>query len=403
MSLRCPAGPWVLAFFYGLLGAVTLPACEREVLLGYLSPTPASHDAGADSGPAGDPLRFRTALSLALELEPQAIASADLDRDGQPDLIVAHGAAKLIRAFLGSGDGTFPRVADTACGAATAGLVVADFNADQRPDLAVSLVGPGQVQVLAGRGDGTFTAARTYATGSGPLAAADLNGDGRPDLAIATASEVVILLSGPLGVGFEPLTPARYPIAGAASALAAGDLNRDRFIDLAVALGGLPQLAVLSNSGSGGFSLSSAALVEPSQTMALVALDGSGAPKGAVTGASTLTLLENQGGRLTQDLKLGFRYPVGPDPRLLQSADFDLDGHLDLLTASASEPTLSVLFGSGAGDLRHAAATVRLAAPAAALSIGDWNHDAVRDLAVVTVSPPQLHVMLGGEQPERGD
>lgn len=401
MSIRCPARPWRLACCYVLLGITALPACEREVLLGYLSQTPVPRDAGADSdsGSAGDPLRFRAAAPLALAPEPQAIRTADLDRDGQPDLIVAHGAAKLIRTFLGSGDGTFPRVADTPCGDAAAGLVVADFNADQRPDLAIILASQGLVQVLAGRGDGTFTAARTYATGRGPLAAADLNGDGRPDLAIATASEVVVLLSGPLGVGFEPLTPARYPIAGAASALAASDLNLDHFIDLAVALGGLPTLAILSNNGSGGFGLSSAALVEPSQTLALVALDGSGLPKGAVTGASTLTLLENQGGRLSQDLKLVFRYPIGRDPQLLDSADFDLDGHLDLLTASATQSTLSILMGSGTGDLRRLGATVRLAAPAAALSIGDWNHDAVLDLAVVSSSPPQLHVMLGGEQP----
>ena len=398
MSIRCPARPWVLAIFSGLLGAVTLPACEREVLLGYLSQTPATRDAGADSGPGGDPLSFRAAGPLALAPEPQAMVSADLDRDGQLDLIVAHGSAKLVRTFLGSGDGTFPRAADTPCGDATAGLVVADFNADQRPDLAVILVSQGLVQVLAGRGDGTFTAARTYATGRGPLAAADLNGDGRSDLAVATASEVVVLLSGPLGVGFEPLTAARYPIPGAASALATGDLNRDHFTDLAVALGGLPALAVLRNNGSGGFSVSSTALVEPSQTVALVALDSSRAPKGAVTGASTLTLLENEGGRLSQDLKLVFRHPIGRDPQLLDSADFDLDGHLDLLAASASEPTLSFLLGSGTGDLRGPGATVRLAAPAAALSIGDWNRDAALDLAVVTGSPPQLHVLLGGGQ-----
>ena len=399
MVVRCPASSWVLALFCGLLGVATLPACEREVLLGYLTQPPAPLDAAADSGPGGDPLSFRTAGPTALAPEPRAIRSADLDRDGQPDLIVAHGAAKLIRSFMGSGDGTFPRVIDTPCGDAATGLVVADFNADQRLDLAFILTSQGLVQVLAGRGDGTFTAARTYATGSGPLAAADLNGDGRPDLAVATASEVVVLLSGPPGVGFEPLPAARYPIPAAASALAASDLNGDHFPELAVALGSRPVLVVLSNNGSGGFSVSPVALAEPSQTVALVALDGRQAPKGAVTGASTLTLLENQGGRLSQDLKLVLRYPIGSDPHLLDSADFDLDGHLDLLTASASEPTLSVLLGRGSGDLRLLAATVRLAAPAAALSIGDWNHDAVLDLAVVTLSPAELHVLLGGAQP----
>lgn len=399
MSGPCQVKPWALAPVLLLLGGAALPACEREVLLGYLSQSPGPPDAAADSDAGSDPLQLRRAPPLALAPDPRAVRSADLNRDGQLDLLVAHGTAKQVRSFLGSGDGTFPRTVDTPCSDAVAGMVVADFNADQRPDLAILLGNQGVVQILAGRGDGSFTAARTYATGSGPLAAADLNGDGRPDLAVAAAGEVVVLLGGPLGVGFEPLTAVRYPIQGTAAALAAGDLNRDGFPELVVALGGLPALAILRSSGSGGFRVSSAALIEPSQTIALVALDSSLPPQGAVTGASTLTLLTNRDGLLSQDGKLAIRYPTGSDPRLLDSLDLDRDGHLDLLTASASEPTLSVLFGSGTGELRRPGATIRLAAPAAALSIGDWNHDTLADLAVVSATPPQLQVLLGGAQP----
>lgn len=308
---------------------------------------------------------------------------------------MAHGQAKLVRSFLGSGDGSFPRFYDTPCSDAVTGLIVADFNADLRPDLAVILATQGLVQVFAGLGDGSFTAARTYATGSGPLLTADFNGDGRPDIAVATASEVVVLLSGPLGVGFEAVTPSRYPIPSAASALAARDLNRDQFPDLVIAMDGLAALHVLINDGHGGFRISSTELGEPSSTIALVDLDASGLPKGVVTGADTLSLLYNQGGRLFQDSKFTIRYPVGRNPHLLASADLDRDGHLDLLTGSADEPTLSVLYGSGTGDIGRVGAPLPIAAPATALTIGDWNQDAIPDVALVTPAPAQLHVLLG--------
>ena len=399
MSVRTQGKLWGLAVACWLGG--TAAACDRQVLLGHLS-SPAGPESPVDAGGVPNPgdhqLHFRNDAILAIAPDPRAIQSADLDRDGQIDLIVAHGQAQLVRSFLGSGDGSFPRFYDTPCSDAVTGLVVADLNADRRPDLAVILATQGLVQVFAGLGDGSFTAARTYATGSGPLLAADFNGDGRPDLAVATASEVVVLLSGPLGVGFEAVTPSHYPIQGAASALAARDLNRDLFPDLVIAMGGMAALQVLINDGHGTFSISSTELGEPSSTIALVDLDASGLPKGVVTGASTLSLLYNQGGRLYQDSKFSVRYPVGRNPNWIVSADLDRDGHLDLLTGSADEPTLSVLYGSGTGDIGRLGTPLPIAAPAIALTIGDWNQDALPDLALVTATPAQLHVLIGLSQ-----
>jgi hypothetical protein len=31
--------------------------------------------------------------------------------------------------------------------------------------------------------------------------------------------------------------------------------------------------------------------------------------------------------------------------------------------------------------------------------VGDWNHDALADLAAVSATPPQPHGLLGGAQP----
>jgi hypothetical protein len=70
-------------------------------------------------------------------------------------------------------------------------IAVADVNGDGNPDLLVanqcgnSSNCSGTVSVLLGNGDGTFRAAMTYDSGgyyATSLTASDVNGDGKPDI-----------------------------------------------------------------------------------------------------------------------------------------------------------------------------------------------------------------------------
>ncbi|TMQ73287.1 MAG: VCBS repeat-containing protein, partial [Candidatus Eisenbacteria bacterium] len=66
-------------------------------------------------------------------------------------------------------------------------MAIADLNADGSPDLAVTDFRVNTVQVLLGMGDGTFAVKAYFATGLQPLSVAigDLNADGKPDLVTA--------------------------------------------------------------------------------------------------------------------------------------------------------------------------------------------------------------------------
>jgi hypothetical protein len=118
------------------------------------------------------------------------IASADVNGDGKPDLVVSHSEQPerpVVSVLLNAGDGTFAARRDYRTGSTfQPTIAVADLNGDGHPDLVTP--GSGGISLLLNAGDGTFEAPLAYRGGSeyGAVAVDDLNGDGRPDIA-ATA------------------------------------------------------------------------------------------------------------------------------------------------------------------------------------------------------------------------
>ncbi|MBV8114039.1 MAG: VCBS repeat-containing protein [Silvibacterium sp.] len=128
-------------------------------------------------------------LSSALELgrTPKAIAAADFNGDGIPDLVIGDDDGSL-KLFLGDGTGNFAPAPDVARLDSVVSIAVADFNGDGRPDIAVSDWRAGSVTVFLGTGKGGFRLGwlfRLPIPGTvARVSAADFNGDGNPDLAI---------------------------------------------------------------------------------------------------------------------------------------------------------------------------------------------------------------------------
>jgi hypothetical protein len=122
--------------------------------------------------------------------EPEGIAVADFNGDGKEDFAVAVPTSSgLASVFLGNGNGTFqaPLNSNANYYAPTA-LAVADFNGDGKPDLALSNPAPypgAGVNVLLGNGDGTFQAAETAESVLPAIpVVSDFNGDGVADFAV---------------------------------------------------------------------------------------------------------------------------------------------------------------------------------------------------------------------------
>src|SRR5262249_32255482 len=129
-------------------------------------------------GSFGEPKQLTTGYGVS------AVAVADLDGDGIPDIASANsdGTVSVLR---GSRDGSFQSPTRYTVGASPGAVAVADVNGDGEPDLVVARYflfskQPG-VSVLLNTGDGTFAPPQPLDTGLAPtaLAVGDVNADGR--------------------------------------------------------------------------------------------------------------------------------------------------------------------------------------------------------------------------------
>ena len=146
----------------------------------------------------------------------EGLAVADVNGDAKPDLIVAtqcedehcsREGPSQVGVLLGNGDGTFQTAVTYDSGTLSANSVaVADLNGDGNQDLVVAdsddggiCASQGSIWVMLGNGDGSFQAPVGFCTGGvSPfsVAAADVNGDQKLDI-IATDASASNCSSGP--------------------------------------------------------------------------------------------------------------------------------------------------------------------------------------------------------------
>lgn len=237
------------------------------------------------------------------------VASADLDSDGDADLVAANHEGEL-RVFLNR-RGTFLEEDKHKVGGIPTSLALADLTGDGRLDVAAALYdqtgGPSHVAILEGRGDGRFDPPAFLLPRSLPhhLAAGDLDGDGRADLVVSHPDGIDIYRVDCHG---QLALAKMYPVLARSVTIA--DVNNDQLPDLVLALSRAHAVDgdvsfgcdICPNAGTG-------------------VLLGRG--DGSFTGLAT--------------------WPTGAGARQVAVADLDGDGWPELVTAHSTSQIVTVL------------------------------------------------------------
>ena len=249
------------------------------------------------------PPYFALQPAINVGISEELVATADFDRDGLSDLVVADGATGDVT-FLHYAGGALPVVFNTVLGLPTSqGVAIADFNLDHAPDLALSSPSASEVTVLL---YGATIAKTTLHLPGHPvaIAAADFSCDGTPDLMSASMDSPGGLLFASDSSGAFAATPATFGLPSPSRIFVVADFNNDTLPDVAIAEDATSSVQVLL-----------------------------GTP-----GALTFKPLPP--------------VSIGPLPRGMAVADFNLDGKVDLVSVSAGE--LDVFQNVGGGMLAPA-------------------------------------------------
>ncbi|AMR26210.1 hypothetical protein A0257_03285 [Hymenobacter psoromatis] len=295
---------------------------------------------GTGTGSFGNRITYSTGANSS----PNSIVAADVNGDGQPDLLTANLYSSTVGVLLSTGAGSFGAVTTYSTGALSypLSIAVADVNGDGQLDLLTANTLLNAVGVLLGTGTGSFGAVAAYDAGpnSGPfsIVVADVNGDGRPDLLTANhASDTVGVLLGTGTGSFGAVTTYSTGANTQPYSIAVADVNGDGKLDVLMASGGNPTAGVLLGTGTGSFGAALAYSAGPASYphgIAVADVNGDGKPDifTANSGSNTVGVLLSATMLATRAALPGTSASLYPNPArtraTLSAAGLPLNTHL---------------------------------------------------------------------------
>ena len=275
-------------------------------------------------------------------------------------------------------------------------IAVADFNSDGRPDVAVANAGDGTVTVLFGDDAGRLSGTVSFAAGGEPadVDAVDLDRDGAIDLIFANHETpgITVLLNDGRG-NFAPApgspfdTGARPHIHG----LATGDFDSDGWTDVAVESSDAEEIRVLWG-GPGGLSAAVPFAVETMPYSRLGVGDVTdGRPNILVPGHgdSTVRAVESEG-RMLRAVTWIIR--LSAQPWMVVAGDFNGDERDDIVVVETN--AISVWLASGREFVRAPGSPFSVQGATEA-AIGDLDGDGAADVAVGPWDGDEVTLIFG--------
>jgi hypothetical protein len=325
-------------------------------------------------------LSFLPPATFPVGVNPRAVAVADFNNDGKPDLAVVNGGQASafpgsLSVLLGNGDGSFQPAVTTNIVNAGPGqgnalsLAVGDFNGDHLPDVAVTTsgsTGNSAVEVLLSRGDGAFQPNhQVLSVGQIPLSVAvgDFDRNGALDLVTANSQGTLSLLLGNGDGTFKPRVD--LAVGAAPRAVAVGDFNGDGLLDVVAAQQLSNTVTELLGHGDGTFNrplvfAASSGLEFAPSSLAVGDVNGDGRADLVINSVGGEDSTVSQIGVLLGNGKGAFGSPIFNSPQGGEDGDvvlgdFNNDGRLDVAVGgeAALPDGLAVFNGNGDGTFQQ--------------------------------------------------
>lgn len=337
-----------------------------------------------------------------LDAAPIAVALGDLDGDEALDGAVLLATAQLCL-LRGQPDGS---LVPGACVPLTAPATALALTEPAAPAQTSVVVAGSELTAYTAQPALTLTSAARYPlTGTATaLLPAYVRCDGAKDL--AGCRHDVLVSDGPAGevaVFFSEADrslrgPQRFPVDPSPAALLFSDLDGDGAGELVTANRGAAPLTVLSQRGVATFSGCSDGRAQPlwrrPSAVAALALDDATSRVLVVADEDDASLrLLRVASRIPFALDCGeaTRLPVAADPLALATADFDGDGHDDLLVAHGTPAGLSLLLWEAGG--LQAARFYPVGAAIRGLALGDLDRDGRPDIVLASSGEASLRIL----------
>lgn len=319
------------------------------------------------SSPLSAERLFEEGIEFPLNSEGSFFISRDLNKDLRDDLIIIHSAAAEVSVLLSDSESYFSDAQSYKVGLNPLHLESDDLNGDTFPDIFVTNSGSSTISVLLNRGDGHFDILEPISVGISPRLGkvADFDGDGNLDAVTSNliSHDLTILLGDGKGNFTEK---GRLDIGDEPHALIITDLNKDE----------LPDIVIGRNSPNNEGTVSWFFGLGDANFGPLVSLpldaEGRQNPKwfapgdfdnngnldlAILTEDGNLVMLRNPGTKseameLVSEGSLPFLNPFTSTNFIpfLETADFDGDGHLDLIWPLERLGEFGIRINYGQGD-----------------------------------------------------
>jgi hypothetical protein len=355
--------------------------------------------------PADCPSTFAPAAHYGVGIEPYAVAIADFNRDGRPDVATANYSSHTISLRLGLANGTLsPATTTISTGANPSSIASADFNGDGKPDLVTACLGSSSVCVRLNTSNGgppTFAGSVQYIIPGLPyhVAIGDLNGDNRPDLVTANGfSNSISVLKGNANGSFSPPIDFTVGQSGAQpECVALGDADGDGILDAMTANYAAGTVSCLRGRGDGSFDapVESTGIDSLARSLCAADFNHDGLADLAVATADVpgpVTILLSMGeGTFAPPVDYAAGVSSG-----IAAGDLNGDGRVDIALAKnyfGGPGTAAILLGHGDGTFAQAVDYPVESGPSG-IAIADMNADSHLDLAVTNDFSGSVSILL---------